>query len=345
MSGTSEEKALPASDKKLRDAREKGQVAKSTELVTASVTLCCFGYLIAQFPSMTTKYLAVIAATGDAAAQPFSVALHPVVSRLAVISAEVLVPLLLLVITASMVGGVFSTGGLVVSFHPLIPKLEVLNPVEGFKKMFSLRKLMDLLKNITKLITTGTVCVLLIRSSLQALVEQPSCGFTCAPGVMSGTLRPLLIMGSLFFVVIGLADIGLQRWLFLREQRMTKTEQKQETKNSEGDPQMKAAYKRVQKEASQSRLGLRQSTFAISGTGVFVALRYSSVDTRVPTVVARGEDEKATELLQEARIQQKPIHYDADIARIIFDQVRLGQPINKDLFTPVIAAMKLLDIF
>jgi type III secretion protein U len=227
----------------------------------------------------------------------------------------------------------------------LMPKLETLDPISGFKKLFGIRKLFDLLKNIAKVISIGILSFLMIRSALQPLVEQPSCGLRCAPAVLTGTMRPIFIMGSLFFLVIGLADIALQKWLFLRDQRMTKTEMKQETKNTEGDPVVKGQQKRMQREAAQAKIGMRQATFAISGSGIFVALRYNSADTRVPTLVARGEGDKASEMLQMARAQRLPISYDAETARAVFDQVRLGTTISKEMFQMVISVMKGLNIF
>lgn len=340
MSG--EAKELPATPKKLADARKKGQVAKSPEFVSACVTVLGFTYAMSQVQPMAEKFMSTLQFIGDEMGKPFYSVLPDIANRIVMISLTITLPMLGVVVVAAALANVFSTGGLIVSFDPVTPKLDNINPVNGFKRIFTVKKLIELLKNLAKTIAIGATSYFILKDTLQPLVEQPTCGLHCAPAIFYGLMTPLLVMGALFLIAMGVLDIAVQKWLFLRDQRMTKTEQKQEHKNSEGDPILKGAIKRANREAMQSVQGMKKATFCINGTSLFLAFRYSANDTKVPTLVARGEGGKASELLAEARSRNLPMHFDHGIARKLYDECKLGTPIKAEFFTPVIAIMKTL---
>jgi type III secretion protein U len=325
MSG--EEKELPASQKKLNDARKKGQVAKSTEFVSSSVTIMGFAYAMSQVEPLSEKFIDSIKFIGDHLNEPFYHIFPAIANRIVMTSLVSALPMLGVVVVTAILSNLFSTGGFIISFEPIMPKFDSLNPVSGFKKLFSVKKLIELIKNVAKTIAIGFASYFILKGTLQPLVEQPACGLRCAPGILRALISPLLEMGAIFLIVMGVFDIALQKWLFLRDQRMTKTEQKQEHKNSEGDPHVKGAIKRANREAMQSVQGMRKATFCIAGTGVLVAFRYSAGDTKVPTLVARGELDKAGELLADARHRGLPIHFDHAIARKLFEECKMGTPI------------------
>ncbi len=340
----SEEKNLPASDKKLREAREKGQVPKSTDLVTGAVTLAAFGYLAAVAASFVSRAVDLIGASAQATGAPFDEVVKPLAAEVVWMSLAILAPMLLLIVAAAALSSVLAMGGVIVAFDPLIPKLSHLNPVEGFGKLFKLDKLVALLKDCLKLLVVVSAALLIIRRSFQLLVEQPACGLGCVPAAISATVLPILLLGSVLFVVVGISDVSIQRWLFARSMRMSETEKKQERKNSDGDPHVKAEQKRIRHESLVLLSGLRQATFILAGDGCAVGLRYALPKTSVPTLVVRARDERVVDLLEAGREMRLPSQADPELSRQILEAVKLGEPIPKELYKPVIACMKAMGI-
>ena len=340
----SEEKNLPASDKKLSDAREKGQVPKSTDLVSGAVTLAGFGYVAAITTAFVSVGVKMIDESVQATTRPFSETVKPFVGTVAWLSIAVVAPMLLLIVMAAALSSVLAMGGVVVAFDPLTPKLSHLDPVEGFAKLFKLDKLIALLKDLLKLVVVISISVVLIRSSFGVLVQQPVCGLKCTPAAVASTLLPIMVMASILFVVVGIVDVSIQRWLFARNMRMSATEQKQERKNSDGDPHVKAAQSRIRKESLQLLTGLRQATFVVTGKHCAVGLRYALPVTSVPTLVIQSRDERVPDLLLAAREMRLPEHFDPELAQEIMESVKIGVAVPKELYSRVIAVMRTLGI-
>lgn len=344
MGGSSEDKSLPASAKKLRDARKKGQVAKSKDFVSATVTLAAIGFVVMQWDSIAARFTALIDRAGELSDKPLAVALPVMTSQIAETMATIVGMLLLFLVLAAMLSSVISTGGLVLSLDPLLPKLQKLNPAEGVKKIISVKGLIEVVKSLFKLVLVGVVGFAIIRSSLQGLVDLPSCGLGCTGYALRGSMLPLAAAGCVIFLVFGAGDMFLQRWLFMRDQRMSHTEKKNEHKNSEGNPLIKGAHKRERREAANKRAGLNQATFLLTGARIAVAMRYSSADTRVPMPVARAEADDVTRFVQDGRRLKLPVLHDPDIARALFEKVAIGHTIPRELFQPVIMCMKRLGM-
>ena len=219
--------------------------------------------------------------------------------------------------------------------------MERLDPIAGFGRLFSLRNLTDLIKSVLKVILIGSVAGATIAFSLQDLVEQPSCGLLCAAPTLRGLLRPLLVAACGFFVVLGAFDIGLQRWLFAREMRMTKTEQKRERKEINGDPLIKSQHRQEQRAAARLavRTGLRNATFVVRSADLVLAFRYTAPDALVPVLVARAMADGAPVMLDEARAARLPIVLDVEAARALAS-LKVGQMVGKASFTLVIGCMR-----
>lgn len=344
MGGSTEDKSLPASAKKLRDARKKGQVAKSKDFVSAVVTLAAMGFVVMQWNSIATRFTGLMTRAADLSTLPLAEALPPMISQIADTAVAVLAPLVLLLLMSTILASVISTGGLVLSLDPVTPKPEKLNPAEGVKKLVSAKGLIELVKSLAKMALLTAIAYGIIKSSLQGMVDLPACGLNCAGYALQASMLPLAGAGALVFLVFGVGDMFLQRWLFMREQRMSHTEKKNEHKNSEGNPLVKGAHKRERREAAGHRSGMNQATFLITGARVAVAMRYSAVDTKVPMSVARAEDADVTKFVQEGRRLKLPVMHDPETARTLFNRVQIGNTIPRDLFTPVIMCMKNLGM-
>ncbi len=342
MSGkeTSEEKTLPPSAKKLREARKKGQIARSKEMVTAVVTVTAFGYLAFSAAGWFDHLREGLLTLPTLLNAPFVDSAYPLIARLSREAAWVVAPFAGLLVAMAILTNIAVNGGGLMSVDPILPKMEHIDPVQGFKKLVALKNFIELLKAVIKTAALGTVTIVLIRSALQVLVEQPACGLSCAGPILKGLVRPLLLSAAGFFLVVGFLDIGLQKWLFARDMRMTKSEMKRERKESEGDPLIKNQHKRERRSAQATKTGLRNATFVIRSVDAALAMRFAQPDATVPILVARGVNENASLLLKEARAMELPVVFNAEAMAVVLPRLQVGKMITQEMFQPVIACMR-----
>ncbi|WP_131195910.1 EscU/YscU/HrcU family type III secretion system export apparatus switch protein [Lichenihabitans psoromatis] len=341
MSGqdSSEEKTLPPSAKKLRDARKKGQIARSKELVTAAVTITAFFYLGVRCVLLFGQLLDGLRVLPALLDRPFDEAVAALSDRLAGNVLWAIAPFIGLIVMAAVLTNVIVNGGALAAFDPILPKMEHLDPIAGFKRMFGMKNLVEVLKSIVKLAALGGVSLYIIAGALQALVELPTCGLRCVGPTMLGLLQPLLVVTAASFLLVGLFDIGLQRWLFQRDMRMTTSEQKRERKESDGDPLIQRKIREDRRSSMALKTGLRNATFIIRSADMCLAMRFAAPDAMVPVLVARGTQEGALALLEEAKTFDLPVVFDP-VAVAVASRLQVGRMITQEMFQPVIGCMR-----
>jgi type III secretion protein U len=339
VSGSSEEKTLPASDKKLREARKKGQVPHSKEMITATVSVASFGYLMLRAPDLAASFEAELASLPDTYDMPFSAAIETVIRQLSVEAFAALLPLIGLVVIVVIATNLVINGGLVVSLHPITPDPDHINPVAGFQRMFTTRNVLELLKSLIKLAVVICLVLRLIEGALQASVEIPVCGLSCGISLLGVVLKRLLLIMAGLFLVLGTLDIGIQKWLFMRDQRMTLTEQKRERKDSDGNPEIKKQH-RHDRQGGRAKTGLANANFAIRSATIVLAMRYTTTDAPVPVLIARGVESGVETMLAELRSLGVPIVFDSAAVASILPGVKVGEAISNEMFQPVIACMR-----
>jgi type III secretion protein U len=335
MSG---EKTEEPTQKKLDDARKKGQNAKSQD-VNAAASLV--GLLICLIVTGDSMF--------DQLSNSMQLALRQGVlvksnSELFAVMTELLkagfIAILPLVATSVAIGFVASFGqvGFNLSFEPLSPNFDKLNPASGLKKMFSVRSIIDFLKMLAKAVALGAVLWVLIVGLIPLLV-----GATyfdpAGVGVLAWkSMLKLLAAGCVVFIVIGPVDFGLQIWLFKRDQKMSKDEIKREHKESEGDPMVKGKRKQRARELAKRRMAQAVSTadvVIVNPTHYSVALRYDESKDRAPVVGAKGVDESAAKIREIARASGVPVMSRPPLARALHKHVKEGAPIPANLFKAV----------
>src|SRR5262249_18802294 len=257
----SEEKTLPASHKKLQDARRKGQTSNSKDLVSGFTLLAAVFYLLGQWPSMRDRVMQLIDVVSTSTDRPFAEALQPAVYGTLEVLLMTTVPLLVVVFVVAVLMGMAATLGPVFSFESMKPEIDKINPMKGAKRIFSSKNLIEFVKSLVKVTVLSVAFWMVLRGHIQPLLETPSCGEGCLGPMVVSTLRPLAVTAVIAFVVIGILDMPLQRHLFLQEMRMTKTEKKREYKDMEGNPQIKSERRRIQSmmAAKQVRKGVRHA--------------------------------------------------------------------------------------
>jgi type III secretion protein U len=338
VNDTSEEKSLPASRKKLDDARKKGQVAKSQDLVAAVCLLAATLYVVMAYPGFAAQLDELFRVSERVYAEPFS-ALAPRLIELAVtILLDVMVPLLSVVSFAAILTNLVTMGGPVFSFETVKPKFDNVNPASGFKRVFSMRSVIEFLKALFKVAALAIAFIVVFRLGINAMMQAPACGLPCVYDTAIAVMEPLVITAIIVFLIVGLVDVLLQRQLFMREMRMTKTESKREHKDMEGAPEIKRERRRLSQEMSSGtiKLGLKNASILIGKPGVaVVGLRFVRGETPVPTLVCRAQGTPANVLMTGANLLGIPVVSDGALAKAILADAALGDPVPNDLFQPV----------
>lgn len=334
----SEEKSLPPSEKKLRDARRKGQVDKSSDMVTAMVMLGCTLYLASAAGDIEDRVRNLINTTTRLYHEPFDT-LWP---RLLELGSEIVVravlPLIVITIVAVVLTNIVIMRGMLFSADPVKPRFERINPAEGAKRIFSARGIIEFIKSLIKMGSLAVAFVVVYRLGLQALMDSPRCGFGCVEGILVALLRPLIITALVAFLIVGLIDVQMQRWLFRRDQRMTRTEYKRERKDMEGDPEIRRARQKRRRDmqAGSARTGVRHASIMLGGAGDWlVGLRYVSGETPVPVVACQADPEQSTAMLEDAARHGVPVADERELAARIARRAASGEAIPDDTFQPV----------
>ena len=339
--GSSEEKNLPPSEKKLREARRKGQIAKAPDLVTAATTVALLGYVFGAADWMAGRMRSAMLAAADLAVLPFDDACRLLLPTLGRIVVQTAGPALGVTVLAVVVSSVAANGGFLLTLEPLMPKLSHLDPIKGIGKLFALKSLVELLKSVVKAVVLGIVGVELALGAAGTLVQLPFCGPGCIGRTASGVLRPLVETACGLYLVSGGLDLMLQKWLFRRDMKMSTTEQKRERKDQDGDPHVRGAQRNIRREAaSGTKLGLSRATIIIAGAGATLGLRYVRGETGLPTVVARSRDaDSAAEMMASARRARMPVYWDNRLAVEMAAVMRAGQRIKPEFFQRVAEAL------
>lgn len=337
MKEQSEEKSLPASEKKLRDARRKGQVSSSRDLVSGFGLLAVVIYLLFTWTGTRDQIIQLVDVIAGSYDLPFADRWRLVFSTAANVILYTAIPVSTVLVTTSIVVGMVATFGPVFSFEMVTPNFDHVNPAAGLKRIFSTRNVVEFFKGLVKVVAVGAALWLVLRSFLQPLLETPSCGKMCVVPLLMEALKPIIVVSLLAFIIIGLFDIALQRWLFLRDMRMTKTEMKRERKDMEGDPYIRAERRRMRRMmATQSaRIGIQHAVVVIAHGDSLGAVRYHRQHTPIPTVVAKGIGERAHTMRAEAIQLGIPVVDDPALAVAIAKQHRPGDVLKRDLFAPV----------
>ncbi|MBO9668428.1 MAG: flagellar biosynthesis protein FlhB [Bdellovibrio sp.] len=219
----------------------------------------------------------------------------------------------------------------------LTPKAEKLNPVEGMKRVFSMRALMEAIKGILKMGAIGAVLYFLLRGEVHQIPYMMSFSIEQICSYIGSVVVKLLGgVGGVMLVLAG-ADYFYQRWDLEKKMMMTKQEVKEEHKQREGDPMIKSRIRRIQREMASKRMMAdvpKADVVITNPTHIAVVLKYSD-SLPAPQVVAMGADVVAEKIKEIARENNIPIVENKPLARTIFKTMKIGQVIPRELFVAV----------
>lgn len=336
---SSEDRTEAATPKRREEAREKGTVAKSTEvnsvlvLLSGTITLYIFshwmygefsGLLINSFRGLNTPVNGV----GDVL-----VLLRDAVMRTLLISMPVVGIVLAMGLAANYIQvGILFTG------KPLIPDLKKIDPISGAKRLFALRGLVELAKNLAKLTVIGLVAYLSVRGEFEKMVMLGNMGVGVIWKTMLLTGFWIIMKVCMVLVIIAILDYMFQKYEFEKNLRMSKQEIKEERKQMEGDPQVKSRIRGLQREMARRRMMQevpRATVVVTNPTHLAIALRYEPDESEAPMVLAKGKDLLAQRIKDIARENDVPLVEDKPLARAMYDKIEVGSEIPLEFFTAI----------
>ena len=334
-----QERTEQATEKRLREAREKGDVPRSRDLSAALVVLAGTGTLIALRPWLG-EHLRNLMRIGldygrDQAVGGASIG--TAVSAAGSEALKLLAPLFGVALLATLLSPALA-GGFAFSTEALKPKPERLNPIEGIKRLVSLRGLVELGKSLLKVILIGGVLSMVLWNSRGELLGSGRGNVHDGIGAALDVIghAALLFAGAL--AVVGFADMLWQRFDYARRMRMTRQEQRDEHKETEGNPEIRSRVRGMQQQMAQRRMmqAVPKADVVVMNPSHFaVALRYDSDNMRAPRVVAKGLDLVAQRIRSIATQHEVPLVTAPPLARALYHTTRIGQEIPAALYAAV----------
>ncbi len=327
------------------DARENGQVAKSQELNHAIGLISLFlmlkmfisfvgEHLLNSFPMIYNKIPDII---NESIGGLSVFVIQRVINNVMITILQILSPFFVIGFSLSVLINILQVKWKITT-KPMKPKISKLNPLNGFKRIFSKDSLFELLKSIVKIILIIYVAYTSIKdhqNELFLLYDIP-------------LFQVILLIGtividtglkiSFVYLIVGIADLIYQRHKFKEDMKMTKQEVKDEYKNIEGNPEIKGRQRSKMREASQRRMmqSLPSADVVITNpTHYAVAIKYDSKKNSAPIVVAKGEDFLAQKIRETAKEHHIEIVENKPLARMLYANVDVGQEVPPELYQAV----------
>ncbi len=343
--GPGGEKTEEPTGKKLNDARKEGQVAKSKEIANAFGILALFIILKVYVGTIGTRFIEsfhvvygqipelVKMYNGNLSVASLQVLLRSMMLRLLTIIAPVLLIGVMVAVICDIVQVKWRP-----TTKPIKPKFSKLSPVKGFARIFSPNSLVELLKSLLKLVVIGYVVYSYLKGRVGQIFLLYDITLNQAIGLIGEIAIDLGIRIAMVYMVIAFLDFWYQKWKFRQDMKMTKQEVKDEYKNQEGDPQVKAKQKQRMREASMRRMmsQLPEADVVITNpTHYAVAIKYDPEKYDAPYVLAKGEDYLAQKIKDVAREHEIEIVENKPLARMLYANVEIGGLIPPELYQAV----------
>ena len=332
------EKTEEPTSKKIEDARKEGNVPKSMDF--------------AGFIGMVGGLLAVVAlgafimgGLGESIRHYFSRIGQPIndaelfsmIYAAAMESLYMILPISLMILVAGVLGNLVQFGFLFTT-KPLVPDLKKIDPVKGMKNLFSMKKVVEALKITAKTAVAMGVGGYIFLLFLRELQEVGRFDFFYQlDWLMEKALMIAAVMLLVFFV-FGVIDLAIVRYQYFKQLRMSKNELKDEYKNTEGNPEVKARIRRLQRQMANNRMmaDVPQADVVITNPTHFaVAIKYDAKDGSVPKVLAKGADNIALKIKEIAREHGIQIYENQQLARELYKKVDVGAFIPQELYQAV----------
>ena len=335
----SQEKTESATPKKRQDARKKGQVAKSNELPGAFIlfftflSLLMFGgffkdHFFKIFRVIFTDYL-----LSDVSVQNVTT----LFGHLMIEGVILLSPIFAVTMFIALLGNYLQIG-LLFTGDPLLMKFSKINPLEGAKKIFGLRSVVEFLKSMLKVTVVGVVVYITLSGQIKQIMTLSHLSLENTLSFVASITVKLGITIGLILVVLAVFDYIYQKYEHEKSLKMSKQDIKDEYKKSEGDPLIKGKIKERQRKLAMQRMmqEIPNADVVITNpTHYAIALKYNASAMEAPKVIAKGKDYLALKIREIAKENNIVMMENKPLARALYNQVELGDSIPADLFQAV----------
>ena len=339
MADDSSERTEEPTAQRLSKAREEGQLARSVELPTAAVLITATlffslagNYMFHRMGNLFSSQLQFDRKIMDKAE------LLPSIFFQSVVDAYILIlPVMFLLAVVAVISTVLS-GGLVFSIGMIAPKFSKLNPLAGLGRIFGLKALIDLGKALVKFFLISLILWMSVTNNIDDLVTINRLDLGTAIHHAGNMILDACFWMSMGLIVIALADVPLQQYQTNKRLKMTRQEIKDEMKNSEGRPEVKATIRRRQREMANGRMmeKVKDADVVITNPQHFaVALSYDPNSDGAPTLIAKGTDELAQRIREEAKKAGIYLFEAPELARALYFTTKLEHPIHEGLYHAV----------
>lgn len=346
ISSDSGEKTEDATPKKKSDAKKKGQVAKSKEL-SSTITLLTTTFLLITLGSYLLDTLKGTLSvflnnylTLSVNEYTFRSLLLLSTVKFGLLVLPIMVPIMIMGVVASLM-----QSGFILTGEPLKPDLKKLSIISGFKKIFSMRSVVDLLKNLAIVTTIGIVAYNFINNNYMQIMNYGSLKIEAILGVFGELVIDIFLKISMIMLIISVIDFAYQKYKHNKELKMSMQEIKEEYKQQEGDPQIKSKIRQKQREMASSRMmqAVPDATVVITNpTHLAIAIKYEQGGDGAPIVVAKGADNVAIKIKEIASENDIPIIENKPLARLIYKELDVGSEIPADMYQAVAEILALV---
>lgn len=340
------EKTEQASPKKLRDARKKGQVAKSQDFPAAATFIVSIAMTLGLMPFIYDEIRKVFYNCFYLTTDPnVSQALGPLLLNAAYV----------VILTSAPIAAATCLAGMLVTFitvgpvwAPEVFKFDIkkFNPIENLKGKFKVKTFIELLKSLAKIGVASYIVYQVVRDAIPTLVQAQSISALAALQLYIYFLTQVLIRLGLFFLIIAVADLIYQKKAFAKEMMMEKFEVKQEYKETEGNPEIKGRRREVAREIAYSdspAAGAAKANAVVTNPHMLaIALGFDKELDPCPFILAMGEGQLAQEIIKVAESNQIPVVRNIPLAHTLWDKAKLYEYIPEETYEPVAEIMRWL---
>lgn len=341
------EKTEEATPKKLRDARQKGQVAKSQDLPSAFTFIVSIWVVVSMAHFLYVKMGGFVVATFSQMQEPN---LAESITGLMYKANEVIFVCSMPALAAvSLIGVIinFLSVGPVFSMEVFKFDIKKFDPIQNLKAKFKLKTLMELLKSVLKIAIASWIIYRVMYNSLPALIASVKMPMLTALLLFHAFMMEVVVKVGLFFIIVAIADFIYQKKSFANEMKMEKFEVKQEYKNSEGDPHIKGKRKQIAQEIAYSEGptgGVKKAQALVTNpTHLAIALGYERELDAAPYIISMGKDNIALRMVKVAQDNNIPIVRNVKLAHKLWDQGEAYEYVPEDTYEAVAEILKWLN--
>ncbi|MFT9371988.1 flagellar biosynthesis protein FlhB [Liquorilactobacillus hordei] len=331
--------------KRLKDARKKGEVPKTPELniavsllIFAFIILPLWEFILQEFLPYLTQMIEQVAEFKVQISDLPKVAIQAVLMILLLAS-----PFMLISVFLGTFINIMQVG-LLFTWKPLKPDFKKLNPVNGFKQMIGLRSLVNIAKTLAKLGVIIYLCYQQFMAEIPIIINLNDVGLQKILYFVLDFTRSLIEKISFFLLVVAIFDYGYQRYTHHKSLKMTKQEIKDEFKQQEGDPKVKAQRKAKYQAMSRNAISkVKEATVMVTNpTHYAIAIKYDPQKEGIPLLLAKGADDLAQRMKAEAKKMHVPMIENRPVARAIYAKVEPGEFIPAEMYESVAAIIALV---